>query len=174
MPLVVLDPIVLVNTAKAPEGMSAKLLTVLAYGRVCAYLQRGLAAEEAELRDTAVLGKGWDANVVRARRNAHVARAELERAIPLNGSGCRPDDWRMAVSYELCGKALRRVGRLREEHNLNIDAGTVWASFVMHASQVLAETWGAVPDYTGFGDYDLDGNVSIHTALRMGAEMLIT
>lgn len=179
MPLVVLDPIVLVNTAKSPSGTSAKLLALLAYGRVCAYLHRVAAAELTEMADIGDrddIGdprqSAWGMAIQRAYDNAVAAHTELERSIPPNQDGIRPGNWRLAVSRELCHRVLLRTDALRSY--VELDGGTVWGQIVLHASERLWETWSPdhVPDYTDGESFD--GNVSIHTALRMGADMLIS
>lgn len=175
MPLVVLDPIVLVNTAKVPLGMSAKLLTLLAYGQACAYVQRGAAAEMAGMADLAGHGAlGWGTAAERAYDNALAKKAELEKSIPSGPSGFPPGDWRMAVSRELQHRMIKRIGQLRDKQQVELDGGQVWGTIVSHAHEVLWETWAVnnIPEY--IEKKHRDANVSIHTALRVGASFLIT
>src|SRR5690348_17079104 len=111
MPLVVLDPIVLVNTAKSPMRTSAKLLTLLAYGRTSAYLQRVADAESAEAQDITDPSdlEAWGKTSGEAYSNTLTAHALLEESIPVADTGERPQNWRMAVSRELLDRVGRRV-----------------------------------------------------------------
>jgi hypothetical protein len=146
----------------------------MAYGRVCANLDGLQAVEEASWRGELRLCPEWDEFVARANAYEGDARAELEDAIPPDWSGHRPRDWRLAITHELCLEVERRIEEL-SLRGVVLDPDTTVASLVIHASRYGSETWGGgVPDYTGRGDYDRQGNVSIHSALRLGADLLVT
>jgi predicted nucleic acid-binding protein len=150
VPLVVLDPVVLVNTGKVPEGPSAKLLTLLAYGRAVEYLDEG-AHTEAQVRQQAR------------------ARKALKQGIPPSG---RTSGLCLATSTTLIDRVVRRIGRLRDSEDLELDAGIVAAAVSVHAARLVTGDWDSIPDYTATGD--TDANVSIHTALRAGAPLVVT
>jgi hypothetical protein len=69
---------------------------------------------------------------------------------------------------------IQRIGQLRDKQQIELDGGQVWGTIVSHAHEVLWETWAAsnIPEYVD--KEHRDGNVSIHTALRVGASILIT
>jgi hypothetical protein len=174
MPLLVLDPVVLVNTGKVPDGPSAKLLTLLAYGRAIGYLNAGADAEaqwlQQWLADTPP-GRchGWAAADGNAYAYTFAARKALMESIPAQG---RSIDWCLALSKPLIDRAVQRIGRLRDSEDLELEAGIVAAALSVHAARWIAEDWDSTPDYTATGD--ADANVSIHTALRAGAPLVIT
>jgi hypothetical protein len=174
MPLVVLDPVVLVNTGKVPDGPSAKLLTLLAYGRAIGYLNAGADAEARWLRQwlsETPRGEGhsWASTDGNAYAYTFAAREALVQSIPAEG---RSIDWCLAVSKTLIDRVVRRIGRLRDLEDLELDAGIVAAAVSVHAASWITEDWQSTPDYTETGD--MDANVSIHTALRAGAPLVIT
>jgi hypothetical protein len=174
MPLVVLDPVVLVNTGKVPNGPSAKLLTLLAYGRAIGYLNAGADAEAQWLRqwlsDTPRgEAHGWASMDRDAYAYTFAARKALVQSIPAHG---RSIDWCLAISKTLIDRVVRRIGRLRDSEDLELDAGIVAAAVSVHAARWITEDWQSTPDYTSTGD--IDANVSIHTALRAGAPLVIT
>ena len=144
----VLDPIVLVNTAKVPDGMSAKLLTLLAYGGVTAYLNINPGA---------------------GKPDTHAAQRALTQAIP---AAAWSSEWCLASSQTLIDAVIQRVGRLRDQDQVELDTGVVAAAVAVHAVRWIPERWDAVPSYTG--THNTESNVSIHTALRTGAPLLIT
>lgn len=174
MPLVVLDPVVLVNTGKVPDGLSAKLLTLLAYGRAVGYLNAGANAEARLLQqwlpDTPLdLKHGWASMDCDSYAYTSAVQRALARSIPAPG---RSSDWCLAISKKLIDRVVRRVGRLRDTEDLELDAGTVVGAVTVHAARGIWEEWNSVCDYTKTGD--TDSNVSIHTALRAGAPLVIT
>jgi hypothetical protein len=174
MPLVVLDPVVLVNTGKVPDGPSAKLLTLLAYGRAIGYLNGGGDAEAQWLghwlsTTPPGLGQDWASADGDAYAYTFAARKALVESIPAQG---RSFDWCLALSKSLIDQVVRRIGRLRDSEDLELDAGIVAAAVSVHAARWIAEDWDSTPDYTATGD--TDANVSIHTALRAGAPLVIT
>jgi hypothetical protein len=174
MPLVVLDPVVLVNTGKVPDGPSAKLLTLLAYGRAIGYLNGGADAEAQWLghwlsTTPPGLGQDWASADGDAYAYTFAARKALVESIPAQG---RSFDWCLALSKSLIDQVVRRIGRLRDSEDLELDAGIVAAAVSVHAARWIAEDWDSTPDYTATGD--TDANVSIHTALRAGAPLVIT
>jgi hypothetical protein len=174
MPLVVLDPVVLVNTGKVPDGPSAKLLTLLAYGRAIGYLNAGANAESHWLQqwppDTAVdVSHRSPETDGTAYAYTFGARNALARGIPVHG---RSTDLCLALSTKLIDRVVRRIDRLREAEDLDLDAGIVAAAVSIHAARWSADDWDFTPDYTETGD--MDCNVSIHTALRTGAALVVT
>jgi hypothetical protein len=174
MPLVVLDPVVLVNTGKVPDGPSAKLLTLLAYGRAIRYLNGGGDAEEQWLQQWLSPSVRVPTEPERRRMGdayayTFAARRALVDSIPAQG---RSIDWCLAISKALIDRVVRRIGALRDSEDLELDAGVVAAAVSVHAARWIAEDWESTPDYTATGD--TDANVSIHTALRAGAPLVIT
>lgn len=174
MPLVVLDPVVLVNTAKVPDGPSAKLLALLAYGRTLRYLNAEANSEARALEqwqaDTPLdLELGWAAMQSDAYANTFAVQQDLAGSVPARG---RCSDCCLATSNALLERVVRRVGRLREAEGIELDAGVVSAAVSVHASRWIREDWSSVPDYTGTAN--TDANVSIHTALRAGAPLAVT
>jgi hypothetical protein len=174
MPLVVLDPVVLVNTGKVPDGPSAKLLTLLAYGRAIGYLNTGAEAEARWLGHWLATNppgpaQDWASADGDAYAYTFAARKALVEAIPAQG---RTFDWCLALSKPLIDQVVRRIGRLRDSEDLELDAGIVAAAVSVHAARWIAEDWDSTPDYTATGD--TDANVSIHTALRAGAPLVVT
>ena len=174
MPLVVLDPVVLVNTAKVPDGPSAKLLALLAYGRALGYLNEEANSEARALEqwqpDTPLdLERGWASMQNDAYANTFAVQQALARSIPARGKSF---DYCLATSNALLERVVRRVGRLREAEGVELDAGVVSAAVSVHAARWIREDWRSVPDYTGTGH--TDANVSIHTALRAGAPLTVT
>jgi hypothetical protein len=166
--LVVLDPIVIVNTAKAPDGPSAKLLTLLAYGRARRFLDQGVAEESQAVADRA--GEtNWEGKLDGTYSYTAEMYEELERAIP---GAASLEPWHLAVSFELLDEVLRRVNQQNEEHQRGIDGETLVATLASHTVKLVRGDWGAVPDYTRAGD--VAGNVSIHTGLMGQADLLIT
>jgi hypothetical protein len=173
VPLVVLDPVVLVNTGKVPDGPSAKLLTLLAYGRAIGYLNAGANAESHWLQqwppDAALdLDLGSAETDDTAYAYTFAARNALAQSIPAQG---RSSDLCLALSKKLIDRVVRRIGSLRDTEDLDLDAGVVAAAVSIHATRWI-DDWGSTPDYTATGD--TDANVSIHTALRAGAPLVIT
>jgi hypothetical protein len=174
VPLVVLDPVVLVNTGKVPDGPSAKLLTLLAYGRAAEYLNEGAITEERMLRHSR-RSMPLDPTNGRASMNGDAyaytlsARNALMRSIPEEG---RTSGLCLAISSTLIDRVVRRVGRLRDTEDLELDAGLVAAAVSVHAARLITDDWASMPDYTATGD--TDSNVTIHTALRAGAPLVIT
>jgi hypothetical protein len=174
MPLLVLDPVVLVNTGKVPDGPSAKLLTLLAYGRATGYLNAGAEAEAEWLQQwlsdmPSGLRSDWASADGDAYAYTFAARRALVDSIPAQG---RSFDWCLALSKSLIDRVVRRIGRLRDSEDLELDAGIVAAAVSVHATRWIAEDWESTPDYTATGD--TDANVSIHTALRAGAPLVVT
>jgi hypothetical protein len=174
VPLVVLDPVVLVNTAKVPDGLSAKLLTLLAYGRALGYLNHDANSEAQAMEQWRPgtpldLKHGWASMHSDPYTNTFIARQTLARAIPAQG---RCFDCRLAISNALLERVVRRVGKLRETESVELDAGVVSAAVSVHAARWIREDWTSVPNYTDTGH--TDANVSIHTALRAGAPLIIT
>lgn len=174
VPLVVLDPVVLVNTGKVPDGPSAKLLTLLAYGRAIGYLNEGAASEERMLRHSRrsmplSRKNGRASTNGDAYASTLAARKALMQSIPADG---RNIGLCLALSHTLIDRVVRRIGRLRDTEDLELDAGIVAAAVSVHAARFITDDWASVPDYTGTGD--TDSNVSIHTALRAGAPLVIT
>jgi len=174
VPLVVLDPVVLVNTCKVPEGPSAKLLTLLAYGAANAYLNEAANAEARLLQYWASntplgLQQGWASQDTAAYINKFAAYRDLVTSIPAKG---RTNTWGLALSQTLIDRVVRRVGVLRDKQDVQLDADVVALTVTDHAARWIAEDWSSVPDYTGSGC--VDSNVSIHTALRTGAPVVVT
>jgi hypothetical protein len=174
VPLVVLDPVVLVNTGKVPDGPSAKLLTLLAYGRAVGYLNEGAGSEERLLRHSRrsmplERANGRPSTNGDAYANTLADRKALMQSIPAPG---RNIGLRLAISHALVERVVRRIGMLRDTEDLELDAGIVAAAVSVHAARFITDDWASVPDYTGTGD--IDSNVSIHTALRAGAPLVIT
>jgi len=171
---VVLDPVLLTNTGKVPNGPSAKLLTLLAYGRTLAYLNEGANAEarllQYQLPDTPQdLLHGWASSDGDAYAHTFAARQALAQSIPPLG---RSIDWCLALSDGLIGRVVRRVGRIRDEEDVELDDDVLVRALRVNAPVQILEQWDSVPDYTGTGC--ADSNVSIHTALRAGAPLVIT
>jgi hypothetical protein len=174
VPLVVLDPVVLVNTAKVPDGLSAKLLTLLAYGRANGYLNAGANAEAHWLQQWPPdkpldVKHGWASMDCDAYAYTFAARKALAQSIPAQG---RSSDLCLAISKTLIDRVVRRIGRLRDTEDLDLDAGIVAAAVSVHAARWITDDGHALPDYTATGD--TDSNASIHTALRAGAPLVIT
>jgi hypothetical protein len=173
VPLVVLDPVVLVNTAKVPDGPSAKLLALLAYGRTVRYLNEEANSEaralEQRLNTPLGLERGWASMQSDAYANTFAVQQALATSIPCRGRdfGCC-----LAMSNALLERVVRRVGRLREAEGVELDAGVVSAAVSVHVARWIREDWTSVPDYTGTGH--ADANASIHTALRAGAPLAVT
>lgn len=170
----VLDPVVLVNTGKVPDGPSAKLLTLLAYGRASGYLDEGAKAEVRLLHHWRPgtpldLQHGQASTNGDARAYTVAARNALAQRIPAQG---RTSGLCLAISKELIDRVVRRIGRLRDTEDLELDAGIVAAAVSVHAARWITDDWDSMPDYTQTGD--TDANVSIHTALRAGAPLVIT
>lgn len=181
MSLLVLDPVVLVNAAKVPDGASAKLLTLLAYGRTVEYLTGGAAAEQRRLaevraasppaaRDCALDDGSWSMDG-QALAYSVAAKTALERSIPPAG---RRDHYSLAISKKLIDCVVRRIGMLRDTEELELDAGVVAAAISSHASRRVSRGWGTVPNYTDSRKVNTDANVCIHTALRAGAPLVVT
>jgi hypothetical protein len=175
VPILVLDPIVLVNTRRLPYGSSAKLLTLLALGRTNGYLNEGADAEAQLLRQLLPpppvdLAQGWTRiNGDAAYEDTFEKRKLLMDAIPPGGQSI---EWGLAVSTQLIVRVIRRVGKLRYEQGLKLEAGAAVAGATSHTFRGVWESWKTVPDYTGSGDED--ANITIHTALRTGAPMVVT
>jgi hypothetical protein len=171
---VVLDPVILVNTGKVPDGPSAKLLTLLAYGRAIGYIDEGANTEERLVRHSR-RAMPLDPKNGRASMNdgayayTVAARKALMRSIPPQG---RSSALCLAISSTLIERVVRRVGRLRDTEDLELDAGIVAAAVSVHAARLITDDWASMPDYTATGD--TDANVTIHTALRAGAPLVIT
>lgn len=175
MPLVVLDPVVLVNTGKVPDGPSAKLLTLLAYGRTNVYLRKGAETEARALKHSSVdtppdLDRGWASMDSDAYAKTFADYSALVTSIPAEGG--TQDDWRLALSQGVIDRVVRRVGRLRDKEQLDLDAEIVARAVSEHVARWIPDRWASVPDYTGTGC--IDANVSIHTALRAGAPLVVT
>jgi hypothetical protein len=171
---VVLDPVVLVNTGKVPDGPSAKLLTLLAYGRATAYLNSGANAEARWLQRWAPntpldLEHSWGSMDSDAYAYTFAARNALARSIPAQANS---SDLCLAISKKLIDRVVRRVSRLRHTEHLELDAGIVAAAVSVHAARWITDAGNSMPDYTATGD--TDSNVTIHTALRAGAPLVIT
>jgi hypothetical protein len=173
VPLIVLDPVVLVNTAKVPDGPSAKLLALLAYGRALIYLNEQATSEARALGQGLYTPLGLERGCASMHSDAYANTFAVEQAlaksIPARGrcSGCR-----LAISDALLERVVRRVGKLRETEGVELDAGVVAAAVSVHAARWIREDWSFVPDYTGTGH--TDANATIHTALRVGAPLAVT
>lgn len=176
MPLVVLDPVVLVNTGKVPDGPSAKVLTLLAYGRAKAYLASGANAE---------IGLLAQRTTGRVARELERARAPIDRDVyartlanhgalvaSIPAPGVEQDDWCLALSQGVIDRVVQRIGALRDTEQLDLDAEIVARAVTEHVARWIPERWRSVPDYTQTGC--IDSNVSIHTALRVGALLVVT
>jgi len=171
---VVLDPIVLANTGKVPDGPSAKLLTLLAYGQALAYLNEGANAEARWLQKWLPgtpqdLGHGWASKADSAYGNTFANRQALVQSIPPGG---RSLTLCLALSESLIDRVVRQVGRLRDQQGVELDDDVLIRALRIRAPVQLVEQWDLVPDYTGTGS--TDSNVSIHTALRAGAPLVVT
>lgn len=173
-PLVVLDPILLANTGKVPDGPSAKLLTLLAYGKTLGYLNESANAEARLLQqwlpDTPQdLLHGWASADSDAYSRAFTARQALAQSIPARGHSI---DWCLTLSENLIDRVVRRVGLIRDQDHVNLDDDVLIRALRVHAPRQILERWESVPDYTGVGC--IDSNVSIHTALCAGAPLVVS
>jgi hypothetical protein len=171
---VVLDPVVLANAGKLPDGPSAKLLTLLAYGQTLAYLNERANAEARQLRHWPPGTPGdlpsGSASVDReSYSKMFIRRQALARSIPAGGHSI---DWCLTLSEPLIDRVVRRVGIIRDQDNVELDDDLLVRSLRIHAPVQLLEQWESVPDYTGVGC--LDSNISIHTALCAGAPLVVS
>jgi hypothetical protein len=160
VPLVVMDPVVLVNTAKVPDGPSARLLTLCAYGQTAT----SLATPGAKFRSDYAY---W------------LARYEaLSQSIPAEG---RAEHWGLVLSHVLLDRVANRIGELRDAEEAQLDADHIVSSLFANAKHFVPDDsnellvpseWNELPDYTRAGC--IDSSISIHTALRGGAVFVVT
>jgi hypothetical protein len=69
-------------------------------------------------------------------------------------------------------RVVRRIGTLRDTQQLDLNAEIVARAVTEHVARWIPDRWRSVPDYTETGC--IDSNVSIHTALRIGALLVVT
>ena len=175
MSLAVLDPIVLANTCSMPDGQSAKLLTLLAYGGTRLYLTEGADAEAREQQQlldridpSLGLRQGRPSTREAAYRKRTAVYHELVSSIPAQA---RNHTWGLALSQAVVDRLVHRIGVLRDTEELQADADRAAVAITNHATRwVPSAKLGSIPDYTSC----VDANVSIHTALRTGAPLVVT
>jgi hypothetical protein len=152
------------------------VLTLLAYGRANAYLSTGAHTEFGLLQQSTSGQTPRDL----ARARAPMDRDAYARTIANHGAlvasipapGVEQDDWCLALSQGVIDRVVRRIGQLRDTQQLDLDAEIVARAVSEHVARWIPDRWRSVPDYTDTGC--IDSNVSIHTALRIGALLVVT